>query len=47
MNQRKARELRAVALHYYTDKIKKRSVTFKAFYRLFKKQYIRGEYNGK
>ncbi len=45
MNGKRAKELKKVAQHYY-DK-DKTGVPFKWFYKQFKKQYLRGEYNGK
>ena len=51
MNSKKSREIKKIALKFFTKKIEKdygkqteSNNPFKNFYRKFKKQYIRGEY---
>jgi len=39
MNSKKARELRKIAEYYYSPSVEKK-ISFKSFYRKFKKQYL-------
>lgn len=39
MNKKRAKELRKVAQHYYTRDLDRKGITFKNFYRRFKKEY--------